>query len=110
MAENSDPIEDSNTVANTGDAHFLEGVLVELQKEITEDFMGPESFCMGAALHIHEPSGYMGVVPGPQKLCESDAFRGFEEIVLLRDGGGEVLRSEIGIAVEVHQRPGGVVV
>jgi hypothetical protein len=53
LAENSDAIEDSNTVANAGDAHFLEGILVELQKEVTQDLMGPESLCMRAALHIH---------------------------------------------------------
>jgi hypothetical protein len=55
----------------------------------------------------------MGVVPGAQKLCERDAFRRFEEIGLLggvEDGGGAVLRFEICIAVEVHKRPGGVVV
>lgn len=63
-----DGVDDAESVADGGDAHLLEGVVVELEQDVTSDVVCAERAGVCAAFDVGQPYRDVGVGPGPQKV------------------------------------------
>lgn len=100
LAEDFDCIENPESVANACDAHFLESLLVEVEKNIAANIVGAEDVLVASALYVMKPTGDVIVSPGAQEGGIGHALGGVcGDILLIPDG----LEGEPDIYLLCHQ-------
>lgn len=64
LAQDLDSVQDPQPVPNTGDAHLLQGNLVQLENHIAPDVIDLERIAVSATFNVGQPSRNILVRPG----------------------------------------------